>query len=632
MNSPPFHGVWREIQCAFAGGMRILPRGPGERGGPQAAHSEKRGAVSLRHTGMLFALAILAVPSMAPAQTLECEDTSQPGCGGSGPCPINNLPYEEFIASPPAARNRRDIPPVPDRPFDPDSGDKILVKGFVIDGVTPKPNAGLTQETVQNAANTAFMKFSNNAPEALMTVGQIVRIADEVTTFYRGKGFMVAKAFVPVQTIGADSVVHIQVLEGRISEVVVEGNKSYSAKILARAAKDLIGTTPSREAVETALLYAQDYPGVRLFGTFRAGAQPGDTKLVLQVLEEDRFSFKFGADNYGSEFTGTYRLRGDVSWHNPIGLGDELSVTALQAVAPENTSYGALRYAVPFGPSGFGAYVSGSKNAFQITEDPFSILQLEGSITAYEGGFDWRYSRSRFFNATMALAYSRKASQLDAVGGKVKVSDDTINVASLENNIERIDTRFKGLDLATFKIRQGVGADLSGSSSAVDPNFTAYEVRYSRLQALAETQFVLFRLRLQETDSKLSPIEQFAIAGPDAVRAYPVGQVLRDTGRLVTLEYRIQAPGFARAPGLFGRQWGDLLTLSMFGDYGFAENAKAAGVAGTADEELSGYGAGLQFGLPKRFQFLVQWAQTASKKEPVDGDESRVYGELSLEF
>jgi hemolysin activation/secretion protein len=587
------------------------------------------GLAGSRRTAL--AMAMLALAWTLPAAAQECP-VEDPGCAAGGPCPLRALPYEEFIASPPLARQGRGIPAVAERPLDPDSGPRVLVKGFVVDGVSDNPETGVTQQSANEAAHAAFMAFSSGAPEALMTVGQVVRIADAVTTFYRGKGYVVARAFVPVQTIGADGIVHLQVLEGTISEVVVEGNKSYSANVLRRAARPLVGRTPVRDEVETALLYSQDYPGVRLFGTFRPGDAAGETKLVLQVLEEEHFGFKFGADNYGSEFTGIYRVRGDVAWYNPVGLADRLDLTLLQSAAPENTTYGSLRYAVPLGIRGLGMYVLGSQNAFQITEDPFTILQLKGSITTYEGGFEWRHGRSRFLNQTLVLSYARKASELEAVGGAVKVSDDTINVGVLESSLEHVDTRFKGLNLATFRVRKGLGAELSGSASTVDPDFLAYELRYSRLQALGDTQFMLLRLRAQQVDSRLSPIEQFALAGPDAVRAYPVGEILRDVGRLVSLEYRVQAPGFARAAGPFGRQWGDVLQVSTFVDYAQGENAEFTSTAGKASDDISGYGLGIQFGVQRSFQFLLQGAKPLGNREAVDGKEFRVYGELSVEF
>src|SRR5262245_2853031 len=187
----------------------------------QLTGSEKGGAVSLRHAVFFCALAFGA--ASLPAQAQECPVEGCP----SGSCPLQNLPYEEFIPSAPLNRGGRDIPAVVDRPFDPESGNRILVKGFVVEGVTPNFDLDLTKENVQAAADAAFMKETGGAPEARMTVGHMVRVSDAVTAFYRTKGYIVAKGFLPVQTVGPDSIVHIQVIEGKITEIVVENAKGY---------------------------------------------------------------------------------------------------------------------------------------------------------------------------------------------------------------------------------------------------------------------------------------------------------------------------------------------------------------------------------------------------------------------
>ena len=588
---------------------------------------EKGDAVSLRHAGVALSLTLLLFPWTTRAQDVEC--TIESGCESGGPCPLKNLPYEEFIAAPPTDRGGRNIPAVVDRPFDPESGDRMLVKGFVVDGVTPNPAAGITQQSVQAAADAEFARETGGAPSARMTVGHMVRVADAVTTFYRSQGYIVAKAFLPVQTIGPDSVVHIQVSEGRVSEIVVEGAKGYSPDILKKPSADLVGKVPTRDTVESALLYTQDYPGVRLFGTFRPGDQQGETKLILQVLEEDSFGFALGFDNYGTELTGLYRTRLDVAWKNMVGWGDQLDVSLLQSVSPENTTFGSLGYAVPVGPRGFRVLAQASQNAFLVDQEPFDQLQLDGTITSYRLGLDWRYRRGRFANARAALSYVAKASELTALD-TLKVTDDNFNVVELESAMDRIDVRFKGVDQITAKVRQGAGGSFS-SGGQYESSFTILEGRYTRAQVLADTQTLVLRLRGQSTDKSISPLEQFSLAGPDAVRAYPVGQLLRHTGQFVSLDYQVQAPGFSRAQGPFSRQWGDLLQFSLFADYAHGRGAKDKQDQ-QDDAEISGYGAGIRFGVPGTFQFLLEGAKPLSGLVANDGKDLRLYGNLTFNF
>ena len=606
---------------------RATVKGPAYTAAPaqsDAARRGKGGRVSLKHAALLAALAACAIPSLARAQECTAEE---PGCDAGGPCPLKALPYEEFIAAPPVSRGGRSIPPVAERPFDPEAGDRILIKGFRVEGVKDNPDYGVTQQTVQAAADAAFLQESGGAPEARLTVGRMVRVSDAVTTFYRSQGYIVAKAFLPAQDIGTDSIVRIQVLEGRIAEVVVEGNKSYSSKVLGKPSAELVGGTPVRGDVETALLYTQDYPGVQLFGTFRPGTTLGDTRLVLQVLNEDHFGFQFGLDNYGTEFTGEYRARLDAAWKNPLGLGDELDLSVLQSAAPENTTYGSVMYRAPFGPRGFGGFVEGNTNAFAVDEPPFDQLQLEGTITTYRGGLDWRYARGRFSNARVALSYERRTSELTGLGG-LPIADDQYNVVQLDSSLDRIDLRFRGVDQVSTKIRHGTGGEF-GSASGLKETFTILGASYTRVQALAETQTMVFRFRGQSVDTPVSPLEQFGLAGPDAVRAYPVGQILKDIGLFLSGEYQVQAPGFARAQGPFGRAWGDLLQFSLFADYGKGLGADATNVD---SDEISGAGVGIRFGIPGSFQFLVEGAQPLSSEEASDGKSSRVYGSLSIRF
>lgn len=580
----------------------------------------------MRLSGVLAALLGAVLPIASIAQ--ECVSDDKPGCpaGLQGKCPLGVL-FEDFITTP----SGYVVPPVAERPFNPEAGDKVLIKRFVVEGVTPNPEAGITQESVQAVADASWKKIADEKGEVRLTVGQMVRVADEVTTFYRNQGYLVAKAFVPVQAVGADSTVKIQVLEGRVSEVEVTGAADYSKGVLGRPSAALVGNTPTRDSVEAALLYTQDYPGVRLFGTFKPGAQTGDTKLVLQVLGEDSFEYAVGGDNYGLESTGQYRFRGDASWNNPIGFGDRLSVTLLQAVAPENTTLGSASYRTPVGIRGLGAYVGASKNEFRVSGDDFGIPDrdiLEGTLSVYEVGTDWRFKRSRFFNADVDLNLAQKeADQL--LLGTVQIVDTTLNVAALRIGFDRIDTRFKGLDMASVRYRQGFnGTSSGGFSTREETEFGVFDMRYNRVQPLTETQTMVLRLRAQETSNRLSSLEKFVLTGPDAVRAYQVGDALRDSGQFAALEYRVQAPGFARTAGPFDRTWGDLLQFWLFADYAHGENSGSS----PSPAEVSGYGLAIQFGLPGSFQILLQSAQALSDQVSTDGQDSRLYGEFSVRF
>jgi hemolysin activation/secretion protein len=579
--------------------------------------------VSSRPFAVGVALSVLLLPQALHAQYR----------GGGGPCvpgqeancAPGELPFEEFINGPPENLGTSSVPPVSERPLDPNSGERIPVRHFAVEGITPNPESNITPEKVQAAADVAFKQLSGGAEAVELTVGQMVKVSDAVTTYYRNNGYIVAKAFLPVQDIGPDGVVKVQVMEGKVAEVQVEGAKHYSPKVLARPAQGLVGRAPTREAVETAVLYAQDYPGARLFGTFKPGAQTGETKFVMQVLDEDRLSFSGSADNFGTKFTGQYRLQVGADWNNPIGFGDVLDVSVLQAVSPANDTFGSISYRIPMITNGLTASGSASRNAFSVTGSGFDVLQLEGTIFDYSLGSNWRFIRTRFFNSAAGLTFDRKVSKLTALG-TLPITNDNYNMVTLDASADRIDTVFKGIDQGSFSFRHGLGGEV-GTGGKGDANFNVFQLRYARLQALAETQTALLRLRYQYTPKALVALEQFAPSGPDGVRAYPVGDFLRDKGLFASLEYRVQAPGFASAAGPFGRTWGDLLQVWLFGDYAQGSNV---GVTNT-NVNLSGYGMSLQLGIPSKYQFLIQAAKPISSQIASDGKNGvRVFGSISV--
>ena len=119
------------------------------------------------------------------------------------------------------------------------------------------------------------------------------------------------------------------------------------------------------------------------------------------------------------------------------------------------------------------------------------------------------------------------------------------------------------------------------------------------------------------------PLEQFAIGGPDSVRAYPVADALRDRGYYTSLEYHVDAPGFGNLNSPFyGRPWRELLEFEAFVDYAKGASAGANRQSGGgAASELSGAGAGVIFRLPKFYQFLfhLDGAKQLSSVNASDG-------------
>ncbi len=298
------------------------------------------------------------------------------------------------------------IPRVSDRDPSPEGGPRVWVAQFEVEDIVEYPQRGITEPDVIGFLEEVRLEYL--AEDRIVTAGftqreleevgtyldrlgihdevprfsvfdieelsdivfaqkerrgfthaQLEQVAARLTNFYRERGLFLARAYVPVQYV-SDGVVKLRVLEGKLGDVAVSANQRYSDRRLAGPFERQMKDTVERESIEEALYLLNDLPGLDVYGTFTAGDRVGETRLNLNVRGEKRVSAAIRFDNHGSEFTGENRGFLVVDWLNMSSIGDQLSVGALQTVAPANNTYGFLDYAFPLGRNVISASASTS--------------------------------------------------------------------------------------------------------------------------------------------------------------------------------------------------------------------------------------------------------------------------------
>jgi hemolysin activation/secretion protein len=149
----------------------------------------------------------------------------------------------------------------PARPaLKPEDTPRFVLKGFRVTGNTvfAEPELiGLVREYV--GRDVVF--------------GDLDQAAARISRYYRERGYMVARAYIPAQVIAADGMVEIAVIEGRFGKIDLN-NKSRVRDSVARGYLDAFpGTTAMQPALERKMLLLNDLPGV---GEARATLRPGD--------------------------------------------------------------------------------------------------------------------------------------------------------------------------------------------------------------------------------------------------------------------------------------------------------------------------------------------------------------------
>ena len=529
------------------------------------------------------------------------------------------------------------VPPLRDRGEASAQVPTIVVSGFAVTGVADHSELGITPAGIQALADAEYAKLvASTGNEPKLTFAQMQTVADRITEVYKAAGFILSRAFLPAQSIGDDKKVRIDVLEGRLDKIIVKGNSRYSTAALKAPVEPLLDQPLVKSEVETALLYASDLPGVKVTSTFQPGDQTGDTDLLLLATEEARpVKFTVGNNNFGNSFTGRYRAQFGVTWNNPLGSGDSFTGLFEYGYNPDNNLFGTASYRTPISfVRGLGTLVGFSRNQLQINSGTLAALGLNGPSSNYYGGFEWKFLNTPDLKITANLLGAYETSRLDSTQGTF--SNDRVTVVSSTVVANRTDKAFKGVDVVELGVRKSL-SDRSLDAIAVsnDSQFLIGTLAYTRLQFLTKTQRLILKARGQYTNDAVIAIEQFAIGGPESVRAYPIVDALSDRGVYGAIEYHVDAPGFADAISPFyGRPWRELLEFEVFGDFA---NAGAAGQHrgnGANTFTRSGVGGGFIFRLPRFYQMQLHMsgAVPLSNAEASDSNDYHVYGQIGFSF
>ncbi|KQQ83778.1 hemolysin activator protein [Xanthomonas sp. Leaf131] len=517
-------------------------------------------------------------------------------------------------------------------------GDSTLtlpVRGFRVQGVGSYPEAGIDPARVQAVADAAFAELAQGQAMVQLRFDQLQAVADTVTRSYRQAGFIVSTAYLPAQTPGPDQIIEIRMLEGRIGQVTVQGAARYRGNTLAAPLRQLQGRPLRKQDVDTALLYARDLPGVSVSSVLQPGQKDGETDVVLVASEAARpYVISLGGNNYGTELTGRYRAQAGITWNSPLGLGDVFAANYAYSLSPRQSQIGALSYGLPIGAvSGLSAVVGASRSELEVRNGVFALLGLKGPTSVVYAGADWKFINGELLQLQGSARYLREQSQLSALG--MQLSNQKFDVAELGISLRRTDLHWRGVDLLQLSARQSL-RDRSDALDQISPDrdshFTIARLAYTRLQYLTRTQRLYLKFNGQYSDDTLTPMEQFAVGGPDSVRAYPVSDALGDRGYYAAIEYHIDAPGFADAASPFnGRPWRELLEFDVFADHARVYAANGRSAPATFDAA----GVGLTFRLPQyaNFEWRISAALPTGSRDASDGrDDARIYTRFGFTF
>jgi hemolysin activation/secretion protein len=444
-------------------------------------------------------------------------------------------------------------------------------------------------------------------------LGQQTRLSDlnrmvtQINTAYKKKGIYTATALLPKQAI-TDGVVIVRLVEGKLGEMVVEGN-SYLAEPYVRewvpfaADKTLV----DMNALESNILEFNRVNDARLQAELRAGKDFGLTDIVVVVDEPLRNTVQLFIDNYGYTSSGEAEV-GAIYRRQGVFTGNDRGL--LYALASDGNQAFTAIYSAPVKASRWRLGGSLAINQSEVTEGDFKDLSVEGDSTSMTLDASWLAMSSSHFwlNALGSAMYSNSST---SVLGE-DISDYTISKLSSGAQLTWLGSGWQ------ISARQLVGWVNAQNQAATDgdKSFAVLNGDASAYYRPAQSDWYgLMQMDYQYTNEEALPgAVAYSIGGPTSVRGYAPGLISGDYGIQTSLETHysgMSALGGDLDPFVF-YDFGTVLSKNP------TQTAQAAGV-------------GLGWTGVKGFSASMTYANALDDILP-DQDDWVVYARLSWEW
>lgn len=499
--------------------------------------------------------------------------------------------------------------------------EKVLIKKIVVAGAALIPEKDIRD---------IVAPFENKE----LPLTEMQKAADLITDAYRKKGYITSRAYIPPQKI-ENSTFEIRVIEGNMGELEVKGNRYYKAFLFKKKFKFNLskGEAFNYYILAKVLRKINEQPDRFAKAVLVPGKEPGATDIVLEVKDSLPAHAGFNYDNYGSRYILNDRYQFSASHNNLLGFED---IFQFQYTITQGESYRLIggSYVVPFTEKlkvGFSALwaklhllndykpldVRGSSGLYSFfatqsifEEDKYSINMNFGFDIkdVYNYQFNQETSRDKMRVAKMGV----DADLTDALGRTIFTNGIEIGIPSFMGGLKAKDPRAS---------RVGSGGE-----------FVKYVMNLYRLQPMPFESTILCKNQLQVSNKPLTSTEQFQIGGIINTRGYPPAELVGDLGLSTTTEWSFPVyiiPKNLKIPTTQISYY-DTVRLVAFYDYG---NVRLKNPGGTASKynQLSDFGWGVRFNLPKHFNFRADFAYPIDKASS-DGKDARAWVQLSSNF
>ena len=491
------------------------------------------------------------------------------------------------------------------------------IQRFVVEGNTILP---------QDEVERIVAPFAGKARD----FGDVQRALEALEVAYHDRGYSATRVLVPEQDLKAGEV-RLQVLESRIRNVRVEGNRFFDdANVRASLPSVVVGEPPNMRRVNENIQLANENPAKKVRLVLESTSEQGKVDAVVKVDDDKPTRISVFLDNSGNGPTGYYRA--GVGYQHANLFNRDHVLTAQVITSPTRISdvmvFG-VGYRVPlYQWNGAVDVFAGYSNVNSGTVA--DLFTVSGSGSVYGIRYTQILRRLGEYEQKLALGWDYRDFHNDValvgVPGSL-IPDITLKPLSLTyyGRLAQV-----GRDIAfSVGYSQNLAGGADGDQSAFDAIRAGATARYGIWRfGAAYTQALpgelLFRALLsgQYTTNALVPGEQFGLGGADNVRGYFERTAANDIGHRAQVE--LYSPELG--PNI-GADW--KARMLVFTDWGRGRDNQPVR---TGENVLGSLGVGIRANRGKSLALRLDWAQVTHAAGTRDEGKDRVHFSVSYTF
>lgn len=389
-------------------------------------------------------------------------------------------------------------------------------------------------------------------------------LADVITEAYHKKGYLLAKAYLPVQEIKG-GIVEILVNEGLLGDFKIEGNRAYRSMFIRYfLLPSLKNGIIHVEKLQRGLILLNEFPNLHVESILVEGKKPGTIDLTIKVSDKTPLNESLELNNFGNRLVGKTRAGLGISYGNLTGRGDLFNAAMVAPFPSQENPFLSAGYIIPIDPLGTRLGVSYSSADIKVGQE-LQVLDIRSSASIYGLTLTRPLVRTPREHSNLTLSFYLKNTNNFIFGGTLSSRDKLREIQAEYNHRWPTASADHSVDVAVTK---GLGTFLGGmkkndplaSRPGADDMFVKLNGYYSHIRQVFGDKLLVLRGSGQWAGGPLPLTEQFSLGGPDSVHGYPQSEYLGDSGWNLNAEIRYP---------LTQKDSSDTVHLAVFLDAGY---------------------------------------------------------------